>query len=86
MDSKLTLKLNKEVIDKAKAYASSHKKSLSRMIEAYLKSIVDNDLENGEEKKIEITSFVKKMKTGVSIPEDFDYKRKYADELLRKHQ
>jgi len=34
MDSKLTLKLNQQVIEKAKEYASSKKMSLSRLIEA----------------------------------------------------
>ena len=36
MDTKLTLKLDKTVIEKAKEYAESHQKSLSRMIESYL--------------------------------------------------
>lgn len=43
MDVKLTLKLDKQVIEKAKAYASSNKMSLSRMIESYLKSLVEKE-------------------------------------------
>jgi hypothetical protein len=43
MDVKLTLKLDKFVIDKAKEYASLHNRSLSRMIEAYLKSLVEKE-------------------------------------------
>ena len=86
MDSKLTLKLNKEVVDKAKAYASSRKKSLSRMIESYLKSVIDTAPSEREEKDIEITSYVKSIKTGVSVPEDLNYKEEYANNLLRKHQ
>ena len=39
MDSKLTLKLNEKVIDRAKKYASNKKLSLSRLIENYLDSI-----------------------------------------------
>lgn len=35
MDSKLTLKLNREVIEKAKQYAPNKKLSLSRLVEAY---------------------------------------------------
>jgi predicted HicB family RNase H-like nuclease len=38
MDAKLTLKLDKAVIEKAKIYAASHKKSLSGLIENYLKA------------------------------------------------
>ncbi len=44
MDTKLTLKLDKLVIDKAKEYASSHKRSLSRMIESYLRLPLDRYL------------------------------------------
>jgi len=39
MDTKLTIKLDKEVIEKAKRYAQSQQRSLSGMIEAYLQSI-----------------------------------------------
>jgi hypothetical protein len=40
MDTKLTLKLDKFVIDKAKDYATTHKRSLSRIIESYLRSLI----------------------------------------------
>lgn len=43
MDKKLTLKLDKYVIERAKEYASSHNRSLSGLIEAYLKAIIDQD-------------------------------------------
>ena len=36
MDTKLTLKLNQEIIEKAKNYAAEKKLSLSRLIENYL--------------------------------------------------
>ena len=39
MDTKLTLKLNQEIIEKAKIYASEKKLSLSRLIENYLNSL-----------------------------------------------
>ena len=38
MDTKLTLKLDQEIIEKAKQYASEKKLSLSRLIENYLDS------------------------------------------------
>lgn len=41
MDSKLTLKLNQEVIGKAKDYARAHKISLSRLIENYLELLTN---------------------------------------------
>ena len=49
MDTKLTLKLDKLVIEQAKEYASSNKRSLSRIIETYLKSLINQDKKNAED-------------------------------------
>lgn len=85
MDRKLTLRLDKYVIDKAKGYAFSQKRSLSRVVESYLKSLVDTDkTENNDD--IEISPFVKSMQTGVKIPADFDYKEAYGDYLAEKYK
>jgi hypothetical protein len=81
----LTLKLDKLVIDKAKKYASSHKKSLSRMIESYLKSLIDKDSREPDD-SFEISPFVKSMQTGVKIPADLDYKKEYTDYLMEKYK
>jgi len=83
MDNKLTLKLNKDVIEKAKEYAKLHQRSLSRIIEAYLKSLVSNE-ESENKKGFHISPFVKSMSTGVHIPADLDYKSEYADHLRKK--
>ncbi len=85
MDAKLTLKLDKYVIDKAKEYASSHKRSLSRMIESYLKSLIDKE-NKPSDNDIEISPFVKSMQTGVKLPVDFDYKKEYGDYLAEKYK
>jgi len=76
MDAKLTLKLNKEIIEKAKEYAASHKKSLSQLIESYLSSIVQKGPTHTLSES-EITPFVKSMATGVNIPEDLDIREAY---------
>ncbi len=68
MDTKLTLRLDKYVIDKAKEYASSQKRSLSRLIESYLKSLIDTDKFQPEDD--EISPFVKSLKSGVKLPPD----------------
>ncbi len=85
MDAKLTLKLNKEVIDKAKAYASARNQSLSRMIESYLKALAVEEVDQSE-KDVEISPFVSSMRTGINLPSDFDYKQTIADHLLEKHK
>jgi ribosome recycling factor len=82
MDTKLTLKLNQEVIKKAKHYAAEKKISLSRMIENYLNSLT-SDKTNDD---IQISSFVKSLSSGIEIPADYDYKKDRADYLEQKHK
>ncbi len=81
MDTKLTLKLNKTIIEQAKEYAANKKLSLSRIVESYLQSLVSDKTEDG----FEISPFVKSISTGVSIPSDLDYKKEYRDYLIEKH-
>lgn len=85
MDAKLTLKLDKYVIDKAKVYASSQKRSLSRLIESYLKSLIDTDKTETTD-DIVISPFVKSLQTGVKIPANLDYKEAYGDYLAEKYK
>lgn len=82
MDTKLTLKLDREIIEKAKKYASEQKLSLSRIVEAYLQSLTANS----EKEDFEISPFVKSLSTGTKIPADLDYKKEYADHLLGKYK
>ncbi len=84
MDAKLTLKLDKYVIDKAKEYAASNKRSLSRIIESYLKTLIEKEKLQADD--IEISPFVKSMRTGVQIPADYDYKKGYGDYLAEKYK
>lgn len=82
MNTKLTLKLNKQIIEKAKEYASNKKMSLSRIVEAYLQSL-SSDNDNSE---FEISPFVKSISTGIEIPTDLDYKKEYSDYLFEKYK
>ena len=51
MNTKLTLTLEKEVIEKAKHYAKENGRSLSNIVESYFKSLVeDNKDDEGEAK------------------------------------
>ncbi len=81
MDKKLTLSLNERVIEQAKIYAQDHKISLSRLIESYLSSLIDNKSED-----IKITPLVESLIGVVDIPQDLDYKKDYTDYLLEKYQ
>ncbi|MEH6515003.1 MAG: DUF6364 family protein [Maribacter arcticus] len=82
MDTKLTLKLNQQIIEKAKEYASDKKLSLSRIVEAYLQSLTSEK----NEADFEISPFVKSIATGISIPTDLDYKEGYSDYLMEKYK
>lgn len=82
MDTKLTLKLDKEVIEKAKIYASKKNLSLSRMIESYLQSLTSKEFQDA----FEISPFVKSISSGKSLPLDIDYKKEYANHLEMKHK
>lgn len=84
MDTKLTLKLNENVIERAKTYASSKKVSLSRLIENYLDSITREQNDD-----FEISPFVKSISSGKSVPADLDWKtlrNDYMNDLDKKHR
>ena len=81
MDKKLTLSLNERVIEKAKIYAQNHEISLSKLIESYLNSLIENRAEN-----IEITPLVESLSGVVNIPNDFDFRNNYTDYLLEKYK
>jgi len=85
MDTKLTLKLDKETIEKAKQYASSHQRSLSDIVETYLKVLtIENEPRADEE--IEISPFVKSLSTGHTVPSDLDLKGEYRKHTKNKYQ
>jgi hypothetical protein len=81
MDKKLTLSLNERVIEKAKIYAQNHEISLSRLIESYLNSLIENKTED-----IEITPLVESLSGVVNIPNDFDFRNNHTDYLLEKYK
>ncbi|WP_430934769.1 DUF6364 family protein [Saccharicrinis sp. 156] len=83
MDTKLTLRLNDNVIERAKIYARNHKISLSKMIESYLDSITQ---EKEDEKKNLITPLVESLSGVINLPDDFDYKKEYRDYLDEKYK
>lgn len=82
MDTKLTLKLNKQIIEKAKEYASNKQISLSRIVESYLQSLTSEKKDDD----IEISPFVKSIATGVNIPIDIEIEDEYTKQLLQKYK
>jgi hypothetical protein len=79
MDSKLTLKLNGEIIEQAKTYAKSKNTSLSKLIESYLGLLIEPN------EKQEVTPLVKSLSGVIDLPNDFDNKTNYRKHILKKY-
>ena len=70
MTTKLTLTIDDSVINSAKKYALKKGRSLSNIIENYLKTISAK-----EEKEEKLSPKVMKLMGSINLPEDFDYKK-----------
>jgi hypothetical protein len=81
METKLTIRLKKRVIERAKDYAQNHKISLSKMVESYLESITEQKKE-----ELEITPLVESLSGVIHLPEDVDLKNDYTNYLTDKYK
>ncbi|MGV3527308.1 MAG: DUF6364 family protein [Flavisolibacter sp.] len=79
MTQKLTLSVDKNVVDAAKKYAGKRGKSLSRLVENYLRTI------STEEKDHDISPKVKKLMGAVKLSKSFDYKKELSKAIQSKH-
>jgi formiminotetrahydrofolate cyclodeaminase len=79
MNSKLTLTVEKKVIEKAKLYAKKTGRSLSELIENYLENITQ-DYSNEE-----ISPKLQKIIGSVQLPPDFDEEKELRSVLEQKH-
>lgn len=79
MNTKLTLTIDKSVIEDAKVFAKDQGKSLSQIIENYLKSLPV------EKRREELSPNVKKLIGVVKLPKDFDYKKELSEALAEKY-
>jgi hypothetical protein len=82
METELTLRLNKRVIDRAKDYAHLHDISLSKMIESYLDSVT----EDKSAVATDITPLVKSLSGVIQLNPDHDYNKDYAKFLTEKYK
>ena len=81
MDTKLTLKLNEDIIEKAKVYAKAKKTSLSDLIENYLQKLTNDKRSNKT-----ITPLVKSLSGIINLPKDYNDKKDYTDYLTNKYK
>lgn len=81
MSTKLTLTIDKEVIQLAKEYASQKGRSLSDIIENHLRLLTTNK----KNKKLELGSITKATKGIARVPKGFDYEKALEDALMEKY-
>jgi len=79
MTTKLTLTVEKSIIERAKSYAKSTGRSLSEIIENYLATITQ------ESANEELSLKLKKIVGAVNLPKDFDEKTELRSALEKKH-
>lgn len=82
MDTKLTLKLDKTHIERAKKYAAKRKTSLSSLVEKYFAFLAESDSRTD----IEITPTVRKLSGVLKLESDFDFKDEKRIRLLEKYE
>jgi hypothetical protein len=80
METKLTLRLKKKVIDQAKRYANDHETSLSKLIENYLSAITNESRANGK-----ISPLVQSLSGVIQLSENDNPKGKYQEHLNEKY-
>ena len=83
MSTKLTLTIDGAVIRDAKEFAKSQGRSLSKIIEEYLKSVSNSA---NKESDLNLSPITKSLYGAVKLNDkDFDEKQILEDEILKKH-
>ncbi len=81
MTTKLTLTIEQSVIEQAKKYAKDKERSLSDLIENYLKALISHT----NEKDVALTPIVKSLKGSFNAPKSTDYKTELTKRLTDKY-
>jgi hypothetical protein len=82
MSSKLTLTLQKEIIETAKEYAKEKGLSLSEMVESYFKLVTVNRKVNTQK---QLSPKVRKLRGIIKTEDELDYKKILTEELSKKY-
>jgi len=81
MNTKLTLSLDRDIIEQAKEFARSQHKSLSKLIEGYLRHVA-----NPDDAVTQATPLVAKLSGVIDAQKLGDHKSGYADYLADKYR
>ncbi len=81
MNTKLTLTIEQSIIEKAKQYAKGKGRSLSDIVENYLKVITKEN----DKRKAEIAPIASSLRGSFKAPLSFDYKKELIKKLSEKY-
>lgn len=79
MTTKLTLTVEKSIIERAKVYAKKTDRSLSVLIEKYLETLTQ------ESNNIKVSPKLKKLVGAVKLPKNFDEEKELREYFESKH-
>jgi len=82
MNTKLTLTIEKEVIEIAKEFAKEKGQSLSEMVENYFKFVTTKRIKIKED---QISPKVRKLRGIIKTDVEIDYKQILTEELSKKY-
>lgn len=85
MENPFTLKIDKKLLKKANKYAKNNKKTLSEIIESYLRLLVLGEKSESTEVII-ISDFVKSLSVKTNLSHDLDYKKEFQNHLIEKYK
>ena len=80
METKLTLRLKKNVIDQAKKYATDHETSLSKLIENFLEAVT-----NTSDEEVHISPLVKALSGVIQPSSNSNLKEIYHKHITEKY-
>lgn len=83
MNTKLTLTIEKEILEEAQEYAKDKGQSLSDLVENYFKLLTK------DERKIkpkQLSPRVKRLRGILKAQSNFDYKKTLEEELSKKYE
>lgn len=83
MNTKLTLTIEKEIIEEAKEYAKEKGQSLSDLVENYFKLITK---ESREIKPKQLSPRIQRLRGILKVDKDFNYKKDLEEELTKKYE
>lgn len=81
MAYKLTLKLDEDIVGKAKSYAKEHNSSVSKLVEEYFRFLTSGN----SDQLLKITPTVKKLSGILNNIKHIDPKVERAEYLSKKH-